>query len=302
MCGNLTADCLTSSKALLASSWTAVAKGYEEVLVQRFRPWTNDALEKMERYLGDHTHLIQSPNQDEISALVLCCGPGQELLPIAKMIPNCKVFGTDLASGMVDRAKARIDRECQLRENSKYLSMISVDVGDATDLPAGLQHDVIFSAFGLQQIPHPIDAVRNWVRHLKPDGICTILYWPPSQPQNNRPPEDKCPFTLWGRLVRNRLGREGDECVWDDKLVDAIEGHADVLKDELIEHEICWNDATELFDGMSKAGPWHALRLRRGDQFVDELGARLIRFYSTGKREKLCHMFTARLIICKKRR
>ena len=97
-----------SSKALLASSWTAVAKRYEEVLVHRFRPWTKDALDKLERTLVDHTNMIQASDQER-SALVLCCGPGQELLPLAKMIPNCKVLGTDLASGMVDRAKVRID-------------------------------------------------------------------------------------------------------------------------------------------------------------------------------------------------
>ena len=181
--------------------------------------------------------------------------------------------------------------------------MISVDVGDAADLPAGLQHHVIFSAFGLQQISNPIDAVKSWVCHLKPGGICTILYWPPSQPHNNNPPEDDCPcpFTLWGRLVRKRLGREGDEQNWDDNLLDTIQGDADVLEDEFIQHEICWDDASSLFDGMSRAGPWHAMRLRRGDQFVDELGAELKRFYSAQKREKLCHTFTARLIICKKR-
>ena len=103
--------------------------------------------------------------------------------------------------------------------------------------PEGL-HDVIFSAFGLQQIPRPIGVVESWVRHLKPGGTCTILYWPPSQPHNNQPPD--CPFAVWGRLVRKRLGREDDEDFWDDTLIDAIESYADVLEDEHIQHEICW--------------------------------------------------------------
>ena len=134
--GGIFGTCMMSSKALLASSWTTVAKGYEDVLVHRFRPWTNDALDKLEKTLDDHTRLlIQSPHQDDRSALVLCCGPGQELLPLAKMIPSCKVLGTDLASGMVNRAKRRIERECQREENSKYKDLITVEVGDAADLP-----------------------------------------------------------------------------------------------------------------------------------------------------------------------
>ena len=33
-----------------------------------------------------------------------------------------------------------------------------------------------------------------------------------------------------------------------------------------------WGSPEALFTTMSRAGPWHAIRLRRGDKSVDELG------------------------------
>ena len=49
---------------------------------------------------------------------------------------------------------------------------------------------------------------------------------------------------------------------------------------------------------MSEAGPWHSIRLRRGDEWVDELGSWIeldIKFPPNPSLKS--HKFTARMII-----
>ena len=46
-----------------------------------------------------------------------------------------------------------------------YDGRIAVEVGDATDPPPG-PCDVVFSAFGLQQLPHPMSAALTWIDRL----------------------------------------------------------------------------------------------------------------------------------------
>jgi hypothetical protein len=44
---------------------------------------------------------------------------------------------------------------------------------------------------------------------------------------------------------------------------------AQVLADRFEQHPIHWTSAEACWDAMTRAGPWHAMRLRRGDAFVD---------------------------------
>ena len=241
-------------------------------------------------------------------ALVLCCGPGQELVPIARILgPNSTVLGTDLAPGMIEAARRRLLERDDGDDPASYKGRIAVEVGDATaDPPPGGPYDVVFSAFGLQQLPRPMSAVSTWLGSLGPGGVCVMIYWPP------RPPNVSSdhPFELWEDLVKRKLGRrnndamrEGEEDVaWDENIVDAINhvGGIEMIIDEYISHDIVWKDGRDMFEGMSKAGPWHAMRLKRGDEFVDMLGEVLISRYPP--HETLAHSFTARMIVARKKR
>lgn len=280
---------------ILAESWSTISSEYEEVLVPRFAPWTRDALDSLRNAVnGDMKYAFDG--EDVTSrALVLCCGPGQELLPVAK-ITGGHVLGTDLASGMVDVAKRRIGAECREGGNAKYKEFISAEVGDAMDPPPGPYH-VIFSAFGLQQLPMPVLAVEKWIDRMQPGGICAFIYWPPNPPKI--PGEEEGPFEVWGDLVRMKLGNQKDDAPWDENIKAAIaEAGGEIICDRFIVHDISWKDSTDLFEGMSRAGPWHALRLRRGNDFVDELGQELQLVYPPGT--PLRHKFTARLVIAKR--
>ena len=50
-------------------------------------------------------------------------------------------------------------------DGAMYDGRIAVEVGDATDPPPG-PCDVVFSAFGLQQLPHPMSAALTWIDRL----------------------------------------------------------------------------------------------------------------------------------------
>ena len=286
------------SRNILAESWSSIANEYDAILVPRFRPWTLDALLELDEYTNTKKDArfasIKSP-----MAICLCCGPGQELLPIAKILgPSSKVLGTDLAQGMVDAARRRIEREINQEHNYIYKECVTIKVGDAMKPPPG-PYDVIFSAFGLQQLPCPLTAVKSWLETLKSGGLCVFIYWPPDPPK--LPGQESCPFELWRDLVKHKLGtRDKDqEEPWDTNLVNTISSVSGVfLADRYVTHDIEWKDGKDMFNGMSMAGPWHAMRLRRGDEFVDQLGEELIAMYPTAT--ALTHKFTARLIVVRK--
>ncbi|KAL7529277.1 hypothetical protein ACHAWF_005656 [Thalassiosira exigua] len=285
---------------ILSESWSTVSNEYERVLVPRFAPWTEDALDRLRSNVENDTKRSEDETEpsSKSRALVLCCGPGQELLPVAK-ITNGHVLGTDLAPGMIDVARRRIEAECNAKGNARYRELVSAEVADAMDPPAG-PFDVIFSAFGLQQLPKPVEAVETWTDRLRPGGVCAFIYWPPVPPRKEG---EQGPFGLWQRLVQKKLGRETKEedAPWDENITAAVAAAGgEIVEDRLISHEMRWRDADEFFCGMSRAGPWHAMRLRRGDDFVDELGRELLSFYP--RDTALCHEFTARMIVARSQR
>ncbi|KAL7543441.1 hypothetical protein ACHAXR_012967 [Thalassiosira sp. AJA248-18] len=202
---------------ILAESWSTISNDYEKVLVPRFAPWTQDSLTALRCAVNNDMKC----SRDAMTSLVLCCGPGHELLPIAKMLgPTAKVLGTDLAPGMIDAAKKRIESECNDDDNRISKGFITAEVGDAMHPPAGPYH-VIFSAFGLQQLPRPIQAVQSWINVMEPGGICVFVYWPPNPPKI--PGEENGPFEVWRYLVKQKLGKQSKDYPWDDNIGAAVE-------------------------------------------------------------------------------
>ena len=231
---------------------------------------------------------------------MLCCGPGQELPPIARILgPASRVLGTDLDPGMVDAARRRIEAEIERDDGDAtmtYKDRVVVNVGDAMIPPPG-PYDVVFSAFGLQQLPRPVEAVESWLDRMEPGGICMFVYWPPYPPKI--PGEEANPFELWGDLVREKLGTQDKEDAWDENIDAAIRiAGGEIIDDRFITHNIRWRDGRDMFKGMSRAGPWHAMRLRPGDEFVNRLGEEFISKYPPAK--TLVHAFTAKMIVARR--
>jgi SAM-dependent methyltransferase len=176
---------------VLAQSWTSAAPGYDELFVPRFAPWTEDALAALA------AQLESLPTGDGRGALVPCCGPGQELPPIARLLGGAEravVVGVDLAPGMVEIAQNRIDAD---QECGAHVSVI---VGDCMAPPGG-PHACVLSVFGLQQMPDPPAALAAWVRSLAPGGVAVICFWPMGSGV-----EADGPWARWGALLREKLG------------------------------------------------------------------------------------------------
>mmetsp|Transcript_38222 Transcript_38222/g.123945 ORF Transcript_38222/g.123945 Transcript_38222/m.123945 type:complete len:281 (+) Transcript_38222:73-915(+) len=270
---------------VLAESWTSAAPGYDELFVPRFAPWTEDALAA----LTQHKHSL--PEDHEV--LVPCCGPGQELLPIAELLGGERaVRGTDLAPGMIEIAQSR----CVAA--AARFGRMSAEVGDAMAPGAG-PYAAIFSVFGLQQLPDPVAAIEAWVRALAPGGVAVVCYWPMGAGV-----EAAGPWRHWGGLIRRAIGdaaaRRG-AAGWEDALAGAAAAAgAEVLADEERRHRIEWPCPAGMWEGMTRSGPWHAQRVRRGDAFVDGLRDDFLAPYAP--QEPLAHNPAARLLVLRKRR
>jgi len=298
----------SSRTKTLAESWSMISNEYERVLVPRFASWTRDALDALRVAVNEGVARC-SPGNDSTPprALVLCCGPGHELMPVAKILGSAsatppRVIGSDLAPGMINVARERLEAECRM-DDGMYRGCITAEVGDAMDPPPG-PHHVIFSAFGLQQLPSPIRAIESWFNVMEPGGVCVFVYWPPNPPKI--PGDDKDdPWKLWGELLKRKLGKKDEGKPWDENIDAAVAAAGgEIVHDKFITHDICWSCVRDMFDGMSRAGPWHAMRLRRGDDFVDELGKELQSMlhtqYPIGK--TLSHKTTARMIVARRQK
>ena len=144
----------SAGQSLLAESWNAAAVGYDDIFVRQFAPWTGTCIEALQQRAA-----AMVPG----AAWDACCGPGHELSLLHAVLESSqpdgeekcprRVFASDLSPEMVrlatDKA-ARIGRH------------ITVEVGDAMQ-PPGNDLALIFSIFGLQQLPDPGVAVSRWV-------------------------------------------------------------------------------------------------------------------------------------------
>jgi SAM-dependent methyltransferase len=133
--GLKTNDIMMNRLKLLAKSWSIAANGYNDLLVPRFAPWTDDVLKAVAHELPKS---IPKPRR----CCVPCCGPGQELLPLSQLLGSeWSVLGVDLAPGMIDVARQRIANE----------QAVDAVVGDcSTSLPGDDPYDLIVSIFGFQ--------------------------------------------------------------------------------------------------------------------------------------------------------
>jgi SAM-dependent methyltransferase len=257
---------------LLASSWTSAADGYDELFVPRFAPWTRDALAALT------AHVASLPPG---GAMVPCCGPGQELPALAEMLGTERtIIGIDLAPGMIAIAKRRANA-CGAH--------VSAIVGDAMQPPPG-PHAVVLSVFGLQQVPDPVAALSAWVGSLAPGGVAVVCFWPGTV-------EDDGPWARWGSLLKSKVGssKRGPEG-WEAALALAAEAvGGEVLEDCLIAHEISWDNPAAFWEGMTRAGPWHAQRLRHSDDFVDGLKEEFCEAYASD--EVVAHSPNARMLV-----
>jgi SAM-dependent methyltransferase len=266
--------------ALLAHSWTQASRIYEEQLVPRFNPWTQDALAQLSH------HALALPSG---VCVVPCCGPGHELpLVAAALGPERTLIGSDLSPGMVEIASARaasVGPQC------------TAVVADAMQPLCEAKLAAILTVFGLQQLPDPVEAVKMWCTKLEPAGVAVICFWP------SGPVETLGPWQTYSELMLKRTGsseRKQTTGSWDEQLAAAAEAAgADVVVDTQPQHTMEWPDGEAIWEYMTRGGPWHYTRLRRGDAFMDDVKSEFLQIHPMG--QVVRHAPRARLLVLRKR-
>ena len=117
---------------------------------------------------------------------------------------------------------------------------VSVECGDATSLlpiTRGRPVAGIFSGFGLQQIPRPAQALRDWAGVLAPGGALVVAYWPHIV-------EERGP---WRCLTDLTVGSENWQGGIPDVALAALPG-LELVSDTEPAFEMVWPGAAEFFE------------------------------------------------------
>lgn len=115
-----------------------------------------------------------------------------------------------------------------------------MECGDATSLQPitkGRPVAGIFSGFGLQQIPRPAQALRDWAGVLAPGGALVVAYWPHIV-------EERGP---WRCLTDLTVGSENWQGGIPDVALAALPG-LELVSDTEPAFEMVWPGAAEFFE------------------------------------------------------
>lgn len=254
----------------LSRGWDEAAEGYERYFVPRFAPWLETALNGLPRELPGGP------------VGVPCCGTFPELPPLAEAYPDREIVGVDLSPGMLEHARLRAD-------GYRLARVVCGDASDLTSVGLG-DAGAVVSAFGLQQLPDPIDAATNWVRALRPGGWLSVVFWPLVT-------ENVGPFALLDSVVDEALDPV-PKPTWPEQLTDAVAGTgARVVRDQAVSHPMSHPDAETFWSAMTEGGPLRSFVLARDEEFIDSLRARFLARAPTGIWD---HRPTARWILAQR--
>lgn len=105
------------------------------------------------------------------TVLDVATGPGEPALSIADGLgPSGKVVGVDLVPEMVEAARRESER--------RGLRHATFERAVAENLPfAERTFDAVVCRFGVMFFPCPADAIREWLRVLKPGGRMSLAVW-----------------------------------------------------------------------------------------------------------------------------
>jgi SAM-dependent methyltransferase len=226
---------------VLRAAWDSAAAAYDRYFVPRFAPWTETAV------AGLGASLPPGP------ILVPCCGSFPELPLLARHHLDRPIIGIDLSPGMLALASERL----------AAVPLAEVREGDATDLRERWPGTAaaVMSVFGLQQLPDPAYALRDWLATLRPGGRLSVMFWPDRV-------ETTGPFAVLDELLHG--GRSSEPC--EPALAEVLRAAgATVHRDETLSFPMTHPDAATFFAAVTNGGPLRTLALTHGDAFVADL-------------------------------
>lgn len=157
----------------VVQAWSAVAPGYLDYWVPRFRPFLESAM----------TALAACGVRAEGGGAPIAipgCGPGEEVLLVRERFPARDVVAMDPSAPMLELLRRRVAGDARVR-----VVQADAEALDAHVTGAG----AVLSCFTLQLLDRPLEALGAWGRGLAPGGALVVLFWPRQDPASS-----------WGRL------------------------------------------------------------------------------------------------------
>jgi SAM-dependent methyltransferase len=150
---------------------------YERIMEPFSQPIFEEVLEVFKPFVSAKSRILDPS-----------CGPGTELLRLARLVPDGEVVGADLAADMVRTAAANARRRGV--ENAAFFQ------ADVANMPKHFarRFDAIYCAFAFHHYPDRVGALREMRRVLRPGGHVFIV--------------DAGP--LWMKTLAAPLARWGD--------------------------------------------------------------------------------------------
>lgn len=142
----------------LVEDFDEMAEVYSEFVRPFSRPIFDEALAIISRYLPRDARVLDAG-----------CGPGSELLRVARAVPDGEVVGIDLAAGMVIAAHRAV-RAAGL-DNSAFFQ---ADVGALPKIFNG-KFDLVYNCLAHHHYPDPVAATSSVLRCLRPGGLYCVI-------------------------------------------------------------------------------------------------------------------------------
>jgi len=224
----------------MQDAWNQAAQGYLAYWSPRFEPYLRRAVEAFRPApLGP--------------LAVEGCGPGDEVLLIARKFPGRTIMATDLSPAMVDLARRRV-REAGLES-------VLVAEDQAGEVAGRIrQAGGVFSSFVLQLLPNPMAVVADWSRALRRDGSITVLFWPRHTGSS-----------AFSRLQRILEKFEDERAHWEEPVLEALYRLGlRVSLDELVAFDMEHGSPEECWQQLLESGPLRAVERRLGKDRLAE--------------------------------
>lgn len=142
----------------LVEEFDRIAEVYAEFVEPFSRPIFDEALALISTHLSPDARVLDAG-----------CGPGRELLRVARLVPRGEVVGVDLAAAMVNSAH-RAAHAAGL-DNTAFFQ------ADVAELPQAFEEkfDLCYSCLAHHHYPQPAAAAAAIVRCLRPGGLYCVV-------------------------------------------------------------------------------------------------------------------------------
>ncbi|MGI5854484.1 MAG: ubiquinone/menaquinone biosynthesis methyltransferase, partial [Bacillota bacterium] len=131
--------------------------------------------------VGYLAELMDRRRANVLEILDACCGTGEMTLELASAFPKATLTGIDFSSGMIERAKRKVQRSGVRGAKGGQpapapYTRIAFLQADMNRLPfADKRFDIVTVAFGLRNSVSHLQSLGELRRVLKPGGVLSVL-------------------------------------------------------------------------------------------------------------------------------